>query len=382
MAGDWKIYNKAGEKKVLVTKMLPGEKWLDVLLASNFKVEVNTSDNITPQEELIEKMGEGCQGVIGQLTESWDSNLFEILKHAGGAVYSNYAVGFDNVDVVSATKNQVAIGNTPGVLTETTAEMAVALTLACARKIVEADNFMRQGKYKGWLPDLFLGERLKGKTVGIVGAGKIGSAYANMMCQGFKMNLIYLKNSENKELEREIELYNDFLKKTNTAPITWKRATSLHELLSESDVVSLHTPLTKETHHFIAAKELSTMKRNAILINTSRGPIIDEAALTKHCRENINFKAGLDVFEEEPLMNKDLKKLGNVTVAPHIASATSWTREGMALLAALNVKGVLEHYPLWDALDMTPFLGERPPKAVPSIVNAGLLEDILPNQNK
>ncbi len=374
MFDNWEIYNKNGTSRILVTKMLPGSGWLDVLLKSNYSVEVYGSDSTISKEELLEKIGGYCAGVIGQLTERWDSDLFQALRNAGGKVYCNYAVGYDNIDLEAAAQNRIAVGNTPGVLTETTAEMAVALTLSCARRIVEADGFMRSGYYKGWLPNLFLGQLLRGKTVGIVGAGRIGSAYALMMCQGFHMNLIYHSRNENKRIENTLNKYNDFLRETNSDTIRVKRADSLKEVLEISDVVSLHVPLTKETHHLIRTAQLSVMKKDAILINTSRGAVIDEIALADHCQNNENFRAGLDVFEEEPMINQKLKGLPNVTVTPHIASATHWTREGMAKLAALNILGFLEHYPLWRKDDMGPFLGNNPPKAIPSIVNADALD--------
>jgi hydroxypyruvate reductase 1 len=167
---NWKVFNKTGETRVLVTKMLPGVEWLNILIDANYKIEVNLSNEVTTKPEIIEKIGTNCRAIIGQLTENWDEELFQIFSSAGGVVYSNYAVGYNNVNVKAATKSEIAIGNTPGVLTEATSEMAVALTMACARRIVEADSFMRKGYFKGWLPNLFLGKRLYRGTVGIIGA--------------------------------------------------------------------------------------------------------------------------------------------------------------------------------------------------------------------
>jgi len=381
LSNNWKIFNKTGKHRVLITKMLPGRVWLDILLQSDYMVEVNISKEITTKKELINKIGNNCKAVIGQLTENWDLELFQVLRNAGGEVYCNYAVGYDNVNVEAATENHIAICNTPGVLTETTAEMTLALTLACARRIVEADKFMRKGKFNGWLPDLFLGKRLCGKIVGIIGAGRIGSNYGLMMTRAFQMDLIYFDSTKSIELEKEIDSYNDYLKTINCDPVKMKRADSVEEVLQTADVVSLHTPLNEDTYHLITADRLSMMKTDAILINTSRGPIIDEAALAKYCRDNTSFKVGLDVFEDEPFINKNLKKLSNVTITPHIASATGWTREGMARLAALNVKGILENFPAWESDNIDPFLKEQPPKAIPSIVNAELLNDSCINQN-
>lgn len=365
----WKIYNPAGKRRVLVTKMLPAEDWLNILAQEDCKIEIYTAKQNLSKGDLQEKIGKKCDAVIGQLTEDWDQDLFRQLRKAGGKCYCNYAVGYNNVDVQAATQNSIAVGNTPGVLTETTAEMAMALSLASARRIVEADNFVRQGKFKEWLPDLYLGNRLWRGTVGIIGAGRIGSAYALMMIQAFKMDLLYYSNNINKDLEKNLEHYNEYLVNINADPINFRKVDSLAELLENADVVSLHTPLKEETHHLITAERLSQMKTDAILINTSRGPVIDEKALARHCKENSQFKAGLDVFEEEPTVNEDLKQLKNVTLVPHIGSATHWTRAAMARLAALNITGVLKGYPLWEKKDMTPFLKEDPPRAIPSILN-------------
>jgi hydroxypyruvate reductase 1 len=366
---NWNVHNPSGKHRILVTKELPGNEWLNILLAAGYRIEVCTSKEILSKEKLIERVGINCKAVIGQLTEKWDAELFEVLRNAGGLTYCNYAVGYDNVDVQAATQNHISIGNTPGVLTETTAEMAVALTMACSRRIVEADGFTRKGNYEGWLPNLFLGKRLWRSTVGIIGAGRIGSAYALMMIKAFQMNLIYFDNKRNIDLEKEIKVYNVYLKKTNRLPVAVSNVHSIDEVLKESDIVSLHTPLTKETHHLISKKELLIMKTDAILINTSRGPIIDETALAHYCKVHPNFTVGLDVFEQEPIVHEDLKQLPNITITPHIASATHWTRENMAKLAALNIKGVIEDYPVWDQRQIEPFLESVPPKAIPSIIN-------------
>lgn len=371
----WKIYNPSGKHRILVTKMLPGQTWIEILVNSGLRVEVNISDEITSKSNLLEKMGNNCIGVIGQLTETWDAELLKALKNAGGKVYCNYAVGFDNVDVNAATECQIAVGNTPGVLTETTAEMAVALTLACARRIVESDQYLRNDQFTGWLPGLFLGERIKGKTLGIIGTGRIGIAYARMMSYGFRVNLIYYSRSKSKELEHTISRLNNLLKENNEDPISIKEANSLEELLKISDIVSLHVPLNTETYHLIQAKHLSLMRDNAIIINTSRGPIIHEAALAEHCKKNKHFKAGLDVFENEPLVNDEIKKLTNVTITPHTASATRWTRERMAKIAALNIMGIINQFPIWDKKDMDSFFQNGVPKATPSIINKQLLDN-------
>ncbi len=369
----WKIHNPAGNRRVVVTKQLPGSLWLERLIAADCRVEVCTSTEVLSGEEIKAAIGKRCDAVMGQLTEDWSEELFSALKAAGGTAYSNVAVGYNNVDVEAATLHGIPVGNTPGVLTETTAQMAVALTFAAARRIGEAERFLRAGKYKGWLMTLFLGELLWRKTIGIIGAGRIGAAYARMMVEGHKMNLVYYDIHPNKALEDDIAAYSDFLESRGQAPVSCRRADSVEELLTQADCVSVHTVLDESTHHLINARRLELMKENAVLINTSRGPVIDEAALVAHCRSHPNFRAGLDVFENEPDLAPGLSELENVVIVPHIASATQWTRQGMATLAASNVAGLLLGYPVWNRPDILPFLEPSPPKAAPSIVNADAL---------
>jgi hydroxypyruvate reductase 1 len=366
----WETHNPTGSKRVIVTKILPGSLWLERLVKADCKVEVCTSTDVLSVDDIKSAIGQQCDAVLGQLTEDWGDELFGTLKAAGGTAYSNVAVGFNNVDVDAATKHGIPVGNTPGVLTETTAQMAVALTFAAARRTGEAERFMRAGKYKGWLMTLFLGELLWRKTVGVIGAGRIGANYARMMVEGHKMNLVYYDVYPNQELEDYIAAYGDFLKSRGEVPVACKRADTLEDLLREADCVSLHTVLDDSTHHLINAERLALMKENAILVNTSRGPVVDEAALVGHCRQHPDFRAGLDVFEDEPAMKPGLVDLDNVVIVPHIASATRWTREGMATLAASNVAALLRGYPVWNQPDILPFLEADAPQAAPSVVNA------------
>ena len=366
----WRTMNPSGTRRVIVTKELPGERWLEMLTRADCQVEICTSPDVLTVDEIKATIGDRCDAAIGQLTESWGEALFGALKAAGGTAYSNYAVGFNNVDVDAATRHNIPVGNTPGVLTETTAQMAVTLTFAAARRVGESERFMRAGQYRGWLPTLFMGELLWRKTLGIIGAGRIGAAYARMMVEGHKMNLAYYDIYQNKDLEEFIAAYGAFLKSRGEDPVVCRRVEDLDDLLREADCVSVHTVLDESTHHMLNTEKLALMKDNAILVNTSRGPVIDEAALVTHCQKHPDFRAGLDVFEDEPEMKPGLVDLENVVIVPHIASATSWTRQGMATLAGCNVAGILMGYPAWNRPDILSFLEGDSPKAAPSILNA------------
>lgn len=373
----WRTVNPDGARRVVVTKELPGDRWLQLLTAAGCRVEIAQGGDVLGAAEIRAAIGERCDAAIGQLTETWSAETLGALKAAGAAIYSQYAVGHDNVDVAAATGLGLPVGNTPGVLTETTAELAVALTFAAARRIAEGDRCMRAGAFRGWLPKLMLGELLWRKTLGVVGAGRIGTAYARMMAEGHKMDVVYHDVRPGEELERSVAAYGAFLAARGEQQVTCRRAASLQELLSICDVVSLHTSLSESTRHLIGAAELAGMKPNAILVNSSRGPLIDEAALVEHCRTHPDFRAGLDVYEDEPAMKPGLGDLDNVVVVPHLGSATHWTREGMATLAAANAAALLQGWPVWHAAadleDVRPFLEGEAPQAAPSIVNAAAL---------
>jgi hydroxypyruvate reductase 1 len=366
---DWINFNPGGRRRVIVTKELPGKHWKQILQQADCSIEICTDTAVLSKEEIISAIGTRCDGAIGQLTEDWDAEVFAALRAAGGTAYSNGAVGYNNVDVSAATAHGIPVGNTPGVLTETTAEMAVALTFAAGRRLTEADRFMRSGRYEGWLPTMFLGQRFVGKTVGVIGAGRIGSAYARMMVEGHKMDLVYHDLYPNEALEQYVADYSAFLVEHGEDPLTCRRL-GVAEVLRAADVVSIHTVLDDSTYHLIDAEALAMMKPDAVLVNSSRGPVVDEAALVEHCRTNPDFRAGLDVFEDEPAMKPGLAELDNVVIVPHIASATVWTREGMSSLAAANVAAILQGFPVWESDDITPFLTGDVPQAAPSIVNA------------
>jgi hydroxypyruvate reductase 1 len=362
-------HNPTGAGRIVATRALPGERWLALLTAGGRRVDACSSELPLDAADLLDLVGDRCDGVIAQLTEHWDATLLEALSRAGGRVLSLYAVGYDNVDLAAATRLGIAVGNTPGILTETTAELAVALTFAAARRIVEGDRLVAERRYTGWLPSLLLGKRLWRKTLGVIGAGRIGTTYARTLVEGHKMDVVYLDPRPDPGLVSFVAAYGAFLAGRGEAPVRCRRAASLDDLLSAADVVSLHLTLTAATRHLIDGAALAAMKDDAILVNTARGPLVDEAALVEHCRLHPSFSAALDVFEDEPHTAPGLTALANVVAVPHIGSATGWTRRGMATLAAANALGVLSGWPAWRG-DVAPFLGDEPPRAAPSIVNA------------
>jgi glyoxylate reductase len=250
----------------------------------------------------------------------------EVMDAAGVdlRVIANMAVGYDNVDVKAAVERGVVVTNTPGVLDETTADVAFMLLLAAARRLGEGERLLRAGRWEWWGPKQLIGRDVWGKRLGIVGLGRIGQAVARR-AKGFGMEVLYHNRSRKEEAEREFEA----------------RYMGLNELLETADFVSIHTPLTPETKHLIGAEELDNMKPEAVLVNTSRGAVVDEAALADALAESRIFAAGLDVYEEEPDVHPKLLELENVVLAPHIGSASVETRDKMAALAAENLAAVL-----------------------------------------
>jgi glyoxylate reductase len=301
--------------KVFVTRKIP-TPGLD-LLRKEFTITVNSDNRALTKEEIINGIKEN-DGLLCLLTDPIDREV--IYAEPKLKMIASYAVGYDNIDISAATERGIPVSNTPGVLTETTAELAWALLFSVARRIAEGDTFTRAGNFKGWAPLLMLGQDITNKTLGIIGAGRIGTAFA-LKSKGFDMKVIYTDEQRNKQLERKLE--------AKKVPLT--------KLLKESDFVSIHVPLIKATHHLIGEKELKMMKKTAILLNTARGPIIDETALIKALKEHWIFGAGLDVYEHEPKIPKELIKLDNVILQPHIGSGTIETRTKMALMAAENL---------------------------------------------
>lgn len=307
--------------RVFVTRAIPS-RGIDIL-KEFASVEVNPLDRPLAREELYEKIRD-CHGVMGLLTDSIDSAFFDHAAKLKG--YANYAVGFDNIDVAEATRRGIPVSNTPGVLTEATAEMAWALLFAVCRKVAVSDRTVRSGKWKGWNPLEFLGEGVSGKTLGIVGPGRIGTAMA-LMSAGFSMRVVYCSPQEkNPILEKKLKA----------------RRVSFEKLLAESDFISIHTPLTPQTRHLFDEKAFASMKPTACLINTARGPVVDEAALVRALKNGVIAGAGLDVYEFEPLVTPGLTSLDNVVLAAHTGSATVKARTDMAILAAENLVAMLK----------------------------------------
>src|SRR5579885_3256046 len=302
--------------KVFITRWVPASVVENI--ARECDLERNHEDRALTPEELASALN-GKDGALCHLTDRIDAPLIE--KAASLKVIANVAVGFDNIDVKAVTRRRILVTNTPGVLTDTTADFAFALLLAAARRVTEADQFVRSGKWKEWKLDLMLGTDVHHSTLGIIGLGRIGTAVARRAA-GFSMNLIY------------------WMPKRAAAELEWELGAtyvSKEALLRDSDFISLHCPLKADTRHLIGETELEQMKRSAILINTARGPIVDEGALVRALREHRIAGAGLDVFENEPRLNPELLTLPNVALAPHIASASRQTRLRMAEIAAENL---------------------------------------------
>lgn len=303
--------------KVLVTAKLP-EEVVHKLIRAGCDVDEHAEVRPMAREELLARV-EGVEGLLCTITDRIDR---EVLERAPGLrVAANYGVGFDHIDVAEAGRRGVLVTNTPGVLTDATADLAFALILAVARRVVEGDRRTRCGQFRFWAPLHFLGTEVSGKTLGIVGFGRIGRAVARR-ARGFDMQVLYTARKPLDEGEEER---------------LGVRFAPLEELLAQSDFVSLHVPLTPETRHLIGARELSLMKPSAYLVNTARGPVVDEKALVEALRRGIIRGAGLDVYENEPQLTPGLADLEKVVLLPHVGSATVETRTRMAEMAVENL---------------------------------------------
>lgn len=301
--------------KIFVTRNIP-KPGID-LLKQHFDVDINPHNRVLTKKEIMQGI-KGKDGLVCLLTDPIDREIIEAEPKL--QMIANYAVGYDNIDIQAATDNNILVSNTPGVLTDATAEMAWALLFSTARRIVEADKYTRAGKFQGWDPMLLHGVDISNQTLAIIGAGRIGTAVAEKS-KGFTMNILYVDESVNSYLEQKL----------NAKKVT------LSQALKSADFISIHVPLNKKTHHLIGEKEFDIMKKTAILINTSRGPVIDEKALLSALKQKKIFAAGLDVYEHEPHIDDELKRLDNVILQPHSASATTTSRTQMAVIAAQNM---------------------------------------------
>ena len=316
--------------KALVTMNLPKE--IIAMLTAEHEIVVNTNDRPMPREDILANVADK-DGLLCTVGDRIDDELLE--KAPNLKIAANYGVGYDNIDLAAATARGIWVTNTPGVLTDATADLTFGLILAVARRIVEGEAMVRAGKWKFWAPSFFLGSQVSGKTLGIIGLGQIGKAVARRAL-GFNMPILY-HNRHRIDEKEERELNATYA--------------DLKTLLSQADFVSLHVTLTEKTRHLIGAPELDYMKPTAYLINASRGPVVDEEALVEALRAKRIAGAGLDVYEKEPALTPGLSDLGNVVLAPHIGSATLETRTAMARLAAENLLDGLKGVPPRNCLN-------------------------------
>jgi glyoxylate reductase len=313
------------DKKIYITRKIP-EIGLKLLKDNGIKFDIGKSKNPPSKKELIKVLkNNNYDGVISFLTDPIDKEVIDSANNV--KIFANFAVGYNNIDTEEARKKNIFVTNTPGTSSVAVAEHTVALMLSLTTRLVEADEFMRRGKYKGWDPNIFIGTDMKDKIIGLIGAGEIGTQVAKILHYGFGSNVIYCDVKQNIELEKiEGVIKKDF-----------------EDILKEADIISLHVPLLPSTKHLINEKTLKMMKKEAFLINTSRGPVVDEKALIKALKEDTIRGAGLDVFEFEPKLSRGLTKLQDVIITPHIASARQSARDKMAEVAVQNIISVFEN---------------------------------------
>jgi glyoxylate reductase len=302
--------------RILITGRLPED--IMAFLAEKYAMEANMEDRPFDRQKLLQSIRDK-DGLISMITDNVDEELLNVSARL--KIIAHFGVGYNNIDLKAATLRGILVSNTPGVLTDATAELAFALILAISRRLVACDRITREGHFQYWAPMLFLGREVTGKTLGIIGLGKIGKAVA-LRAKGFAMRVLY-HNPNRIDISEEKALNAEYV--------------SLKTLLMESDFVSLHVPLTEHTKHLIGTDELSLMKPTAFLINTSRGPVVDEQALLNALRERKIDGAGLDVYEHEPALTPGLTELDNVVLLPHVGSGTLETRIKMATMAVENL---------------------------------------------
>lgn len=311
-------------QKVFVTRKIP-ENGINMLKEKGYEVDINPNDRPLTKDELITNLkSKNYDAVITLLNDKIDKDVYDSAPTV--KIFANYTIGFDNFDIEEGKKRGVYLTNVPGGGADRVAEHTWALILALSCRIAEADRFVRSGKYKGWDPMLLMGTRIKGKTIGLLGAGRIGTEVARIGAQGYGMRVIYNDVCRNEKIE---SLFNA------------SYYSSAKDILVQSDIVSIHVPLVPTTHHLINSENIHFMKKTAFIINTSRGPVIDEQALVNALKNNVIAGAGLDVYENEPNLTQGLVDLENVVLTPHIASSTLESREEMSRVAALNVINTL-----------------------------------------
>jgi glyoxylate reductase len=311
--------------KIFITRKIP-EIGLNALREKGVEFDVSEKDRPLTKEELLSELKkQKYDGILSLLTDQIDKEVFDAAPSV--KIVANFAIGFNNIDIVEAKKRGIFVTNTPGGGADRVAEHTWALILALSCRIVEGDSFMRSGKFKGWDPLLLHGTKLAGKTLGIIGTGKIGADVAHRAINGFQMKVVYYDIIRNENLEKEY------------GAIFYPK---VEEVLKISDIVSIHVPLTPETKHLMNAERLAMMKKTAFLVNTSRGPVVDEVALVDALKNGKIAGAGLDVFENEPKMAEGLAEIPNVVLTPHIASGTAEARAEMARLSTGNIIAVSE----------------------------------------
>ncbi len=312
-------------KRIFITRRIP-EIGIKMLTDKGYQVDISPKDRPLTKKELIKYLSkQQYDAVLTLLTDIIDAEVMD--KAPSVKIYANFAIGFNNINVEEAKKRNIFVTNTPGGGADRVAEHTWGLILALTCRIVEGDNYMKKGKYKGWDPMLLHGTKLAGKTLGILGSGKIGADVAHRGKYGFGMNIAYYDVKRNEAIEKEFgaTFYS-----------------TVDEVLKVSDIVSIHVPLLPSTQHLINAERLNMMKKDSYLINTSRGPVVDENALVQALKDGVIRGAGLDVFEFEPKLAKGLSKLNNVVLTPHIASGTEEARLDMAKMSATNIINTLE----------------------------------------
>ena len=306
--------------KVFVTRDIPFIG-INLLKKKGFDVSVYKKDQPISKNELVKSV-KNCDGVISMLSDKFDKEIIDSMDRC--KVIANYAVGFNNIDIEYAKSKGIIVTNTPDVLTDSTADLTIALVLSCARKISESEKLVRDKKFVGWKPKLLLGMELRNKYFGILGAGRIGTKVAKR-AHSFGCKIIYYSNSKNDFLETDLKA----------------KKMSLNSILKKSDIISLHIPLNKKSKNLLSKEKLALLKPSSIFINTARGEIVDESYLTKMLKQNKIASAGFDVYQNEPNLNKEFYELKNVVLLPHIGSATVEARNNMSLLVAKNVIAIL-----------------------------------------